>query len=206
MEYSKVNVYGIILASGFSRRMGEQKLLLPWGEQTIFEHVIEAAKQSKLNGIYSVIPSRSKKRKEILAQHNVNPVFNERPHLGMSNSLALGINSLPKNSNAAVILLADQPGIHSTDINAIYNCFSPQALSERVIIQTKYKDNINGHPVLFSKYFFRELSNLKGDVGGKHILEKYNNYVLYTKSLNDYPKDIDTPSDYLSIISKTPFS
>lgn len=197
-----MNIYGIVLASGYSKRMGEQKLVLPWGGKTIFDQVLEAAKKSKLNGIYSVVPSECKSRTDISIQQRVNLIFNKASHLGMGNSLALAVDNLPKETDAVIILLADQPEISPTDINATYNHFFRQHPSEKVIIRTHYKDDIKGHPILFSKHFFSEISRLEGDVGAKHIIQKYSDSVINVKSINEYPQDIDTPTDYVRLISK----
>jgi|SRR5699024_8081934 len=202
MIHSYPKIYGVILASGYSRRMGEQKLLLPLGQGTIFDQVIKTVHQSHLSGIYTVIPSESKGRREISTKHDVDQVFNDKPYLGMGYSLALGIHSLPKNTDAAVILLADQPEIHPADINAVYQQFCNQDRSEKVIIRTYYQNQIKGHPILFSKHFFSELKNLTGDVGGKHTLHKHSHYVKDIQSHHDYPEDIDTPTDYNMLISK----
>ena len=35
-------ITAIILAAGRSRRMGQPKMLLPWGETTVLGHVIQA--------------------------------------------------------------------------------------------------------------------------------------------------------------------
>lgn len=198
------NVYGIILASGLSRRMGKQKLLLPWGKDTIFDQVIRTVKKSKLQEIYVVIPYVDRERKKITDFHDIYPVLNENPSLGMGSSLSLAIKSLPEKADAVMVLLADQPEIHSEDINVGYDYFCKQYTLKRskVIIQTNYQNGKKGHPILFSKHFFKELSSLYGDVGGKQIIKAHSDFVTHTKSKNNYPQDIDTPADYTRLVYK----
>ena len=54
-------VWAIILAAGESKRMGEAKLLLPFGEKTIIETVIDNVIQSKVEKILVVLGSDREK-------------------------------------------------------------------------------------------------------------------------------------------------
>ena len=49
----------IILAAGSSRRMGKQKLLLPYGDSTIIETVIQNVLQSKVDSTLVVLGAHS---------------------------------------------------------------------------------------------------------------------------------------------------
>lgn len=49
-----LEVYGIVPASGLSRRMGRQKLLLSWQNKSLLEHVLRTANNSFLKGILTV--------------------------------------------------------------------------------------------------------------------------------------------------------
>jgi len=50
-------IWAMILAAGQSKRMGKSKLLLPFGEKTIIETVIENVIQSKAEKILVVLGS-----------------------------------------------------------------------------------------------------------------------------------------------------
>ena len=47
-------IAAIILASGMSKRLGRNKLLLPLGNKRVIEHVIDNVKSSRIKDIYLV--------------------------------------------------------------------------------------------------------------------------------------------------------
>jgi molybdenum cofactor cytidylyltransferase len=54
-----------------------------------------------------------------------------------------------------------------------------------------------GHPVIFHKRYRKELLNLKGDVGGKSVLERYpKNVIIVPVKSEGVVKDINTWQDY----------
>lgn len=205
----RVKVCILILASGFSRRMGEQKLLLPLKEKTILEQTLSNVLKSRIRkqDIYVVVPNNDRQRRKMIENHSVQLVINDRPDLGMGSSLAKGIRSIHvEDYDAVMILLGDQPEIKTQDINLVHQQFLKRfhiegAISQ-VIIKTAYRDQRKGHPILFSKHYFTELASLTGDFGGRDIIEKNQQYVRLVHSPNNYPNDIDTPEDYQRLLER----
>lgn len=197
-------VYGIILASGESRRMGKPKLLLPWGSIPILEHILTKLKDVPFSGTAIVIPENSHDLQHLIAPYSYHVILNRNPSLGMGHSLSLAVASLPDSAEAAVFLLGDQPKIQEEDIRKVITVFNQIKMKQgdcpKVIIQTKYRNNQEGHPILFSRHFFKELSALNGDKGGREIIRKNDGFLLHCFTENEYPKDIDTPSDYMQLL------
>lgn len=202
----QIHVSCVILASGFSRRMGEQKLLLPYMGKTIIETVIDKALRSKLKDIYVVIPEQDQARKDIVCKYPVHIVNQPYPENGMGNSLAAGIKALAKRTDAAIILLGDQPSLMTDDINKLYEHFihcSRQCYgSPKMIIQTKYQNGQRKHPILFSQYFFPLLTNLDGDTGGRNIIRQHADSVHFIQSRLRDLNDIDTREDYIKLLEQ----
>ena len=48
-------ILAIILAAGESKRMGQPKMLLPWGKVTVLEHVISVFMRAGINDIVVVL-------------------------------------------------------------------------------------------------------------------------------------------------------
>lgn len=200
-----LEVYGIVPASGFSRRMGRQKLLLSWQNKPLLEHVLSTANNSSLKGVLTVIPAEDEERRRIALQANTNVINNTFPEKGIGFSLALGMRHLPKTADAVMILLGDQPELKREDIQKVLNCFN-ELYSEtinhsKLIVQTQYIDGIIGHPILFSKSFFSDFSHLDGDRGGNHIIHSNFQYVNRVNSIHQYPQDIDTINDYECLLN-----
>ncbi|MED2974200.1 nucleotidyltransferase family protein [Fictibacillus sp. B-59209] len=201
---SSGEVYGIVPASGFSRRMGSQKLVLPWRNKAILSHVLETAAQSHLKGIYTVIPEGEEERKHIVLKVGCNPIINTLPSNGIGHSLSLAISKLPHTADAVMILLGDQPELRREDIQRVLLRFahfqSGTDKGSRVVIQTRYGDGQVGHPILFSKSFFSDLAQLEGDRGGNRIIRSNSDCSLLVESPHRYPPDIDTMADYEKLL------
>ncbi|MBB6446775.1 NTP transferase domain-containing protein [Bacillus benzoevorans] len=195
-----MNIYGIVLASGRSIRMGQPKLLLPWKGRPMLEHVLSKMKGIPFSDVKVVVSSQNPELEKAAAKFAYSIVKNNTPEQGMGHSLSLAIQTLPMPSEAAVIVLGDQPTIAAEDIGRICLAFKQlragQAAPPKVIMQMQYRDGRVGHPVLFSHHFFSELRHLSGDKGGKEIIQRNACSRSLCFSDNPYPNDIDTPDDY----------
>jgi molybdenum cofactor cytidylyltransferase len=200
----KKGIYGIVLASGQSTRMGKPKLLLLWKGISLLEHVLNQTVVVPFKEVKVVLPKHNECIKKIVAQYAYTPIHNEEPHIGLGHSLAIAVQSLPLSSEAAIIFLGDQPTLSAGEIRRLWFTFkrirSKLECCPKIIIQIKYLDGRVGHPILFSYHFFEELRSLCGDTGGKDIIRKNSRYVFLCYSNNEYPNDIDTPYEYHQLL------
>jgi molybdenum cofactor cytidylyltransferase len=203
---ASAEVYGIVPASGFSRRMGKQKLLLSWQNVPLLEHVLKTAKNTSLRGVLTIIPADDEERSKISGQCDCQTVYNDNPERGIGYSLAIGIKLIPRTADAVIILLADQPELKRDDIEKVIIRFQQHFIGNqghsKIIIQTQYIDKKVGHPILFSKHFFSDISQLEGDRGGNQIIASNLQYVSLVESINSYPEDIDTIEDFTQLLDR----
>ncbi|WP_251548730.1 nucleotidyltransferase family protein [Neobacillus muris] len=186
-------IWIVILAAGFSRRMGTPKLLLPIGEETLIRHVAKQALLSEAAGIAVVTNAAYPEVKGEIADLPVVILENGHAEAGMSSSLRLGIEFLIKqNADAGMILLADQPDISPVFINQLCQRFK---VTSHPIIQPKY-NGIPSHPVLFSNTVFDGLLQISGDQGARKLLKARSTDIDWIELPHTVPKDIDTPDDF----------
>lgn len=121
------------------------------------------------------------------AQITVNPDYKE----GMSTSIRTGVEALPAECTAAVILLADQPRIDGVVIRALLETYEA---SGRHIVATRYGD-VRGAPVLFDRALFLELLILEGDHGARTVMETYPDEVAEVVIPVEAGLDVDRPED-----------
>ena len=159
-------ISGIILASGFSRRMGKNKLLLKFNGKTIIENVISNSIASLLDEI--IIVTQYDEVIEIFKNADVKTIKNNNAELGLSNSIVLGVKASSINTEGYLVMLGDMPFVKSEDMNIIIQNFNANKNSIIVPICNGNQKN----PVLFPSLFRDELIALKGDKGGKEILRK----------------------------------
>lgn len=200
----RAGVFGVILASGQSKRMGKPKLLLPWQGYPLIEHLLDKISLFPFEEVKVVIPDQNEQLEKVVTSYGCKPIYNVTPQQGMGHSLSLAFRSLPSSAEAALILLGDQPKINSNDIRKVGLAFngmrSNQKSCPKIIIQMKYRDGRVGHPILFSHHFFDEFKLLKGDKGGRDIIRNNVHFLYQCTSENEYPEDIDTPYDYNRLI------
>lgn len=113
---AKIRIFGSVLASGQSIRMGKPKLLLHWQGVSLIEHILNKTTVIPFEQVQVVNPDQNEHLKRIVTQYNYSLIYNNSPYMGLGNSLSLAIGSLPLSSEAAIILLGDQPMLSAEDI------------------------------------------------------------------------------------------
>ncbi|AFS79866.1 molybdenum hydroxylase accessory protein, YgfJ family [Gottschalkia acidurici 9a] len=184
-------IIGIIMASGFSRRMKRDKLLLEIDGSTIIEKVLIACKVSKLDDI--MIIYRKKEIKEIADRYNIKSIYNENAVNGQSESVKLGLMNIDDDIEGVMFIVGDQPYL------------DPNTIDDLIIEFRKEKDKIivpiygekKGNPVIFPTSLKEEFFNIDGDVGGKIIINKFIDKVKFI-NIENYKAgiDIDTWEEY----------
>ncbi|QXJ37127.1 Purine catabolism protein PucB [Parageobacillus caldoxylosilyticus] len=180
--------------------MGKPKLLLPYKGKPIIRHVIDESMKSRLSGVVVVVnPDIAELRNEVSRSCVSKLVLNEQAGQGMSTSLKAGVMNLPFTTDAAVVLLGDQPLVSADDIDAVIGCYE---LNEGApIVQASYQSK-RGHPVLFDRSMFPYISVLTGDEGARSVLKTFSNKICFARINKPFPGDIDTPEDYEQLLRK----
>ena len=186
-------VSAILLAAGESKRMGELKLLLPFGTSTIIEKSIDNLLSSRVDEVIVVTGYKAEEVIKRIAGKEVRIVVNPHYRQGMSTSITAGLNLIDRKAKAIMIALADQPVIDSRVVNDLIEEFCRHS---KGIIVPVYQGK-RGHPVVFSVKYKKELLKLGGDVGGKEIVAQHPNDVLEVPvESRGISIDIDNLSDY----------
>jgi len=192
-------ICALVLAAGESRRMGAPKLLLPFGDKTIIEHIVDNINQSKADKILVVLGSHREEILSKMADRPVLTVVNHRYREGMLSSIQTGFEALPKDTAAALVCLGDQPLIPFSVIDALIEVFQK---TKRGIVLPVYQKK-RGHPILIDLKHKQEVLNLSPDLGLRALVHNHPQDVQEVEV--DTPhilKDIDYPEDYLSELGK----
>ena len=84
--------YAIIPAAGESRRMGEPKLMLPWGQGTIIDAVLQAWSASRVDQLVVIVRADNRPLQKLCLKHNVEVVtVDGTPVQGISSQLVCGV-------------------------------------------------------------------------------------------------------------------
>ena len=201
-----MKISAVIMASGFSKRMGENKLLLKYMGMSFIENTIKKVLESgfyeinlvtshnEIENIYRNLLETNGFKKE--KNHNFIITKNHNPDKGISESIKLGVKNL-KPCDAYMFFTADQPKLSTETIKYIMS----KAEIDRIIIP-KY-NNENGSPTIFGGNFKDNLLYLEGDTGGKQIVQENKGKVKYLDIKNvEEGIDIDTQEEYRKLIGK----
>jgi CTP:molybdopterin cytidylyltransferase MocA len=185
-----MQVAAIILAAGASARFGTPKQLVRIGGRTTLGIVADVATASGLSPVIVVAPSALPVPETSVA------VWNDVPAAGLSRSLRLGLQAVPPDAEAAVILLADQPTVGVALLQALdgWRGGSP-------IVATRV-DGVLGPPVLIEREGFGLADGLTGDTGLRDLLRSDPSLVTAVDS-GPIP-DVDTPEDLDAITEACP--
>ncbi len=187
---------GIILASGFSSRMKQDKLLLPIDGRPMVEWVVRAAVRSRLDEC--ILVYRNTAVRDIGIKYGLRVTHNEQAGLGQSSSVKLGVSYAAHWACGFLFLVGDQPFVQPEIINTLIVRHGAQP---EAILASTYGGR-RGNPVLFPSSLRSELLVLTGDTGGRAIMARMPDRVVevaFEDSLAGI--DIDTPESYRSIAS-----
>ena len=187
-------ISGIILASGFSNRMGRDKLLLKIHETYLIEKIIEEVASAKLGEV--ILVYRRVEVKNIGIKYGLKTIYNGRAHLGQSAAIKLGVENSNPNSDGYMFFVGDQPFITVDTINILIENF---LYSPNHIILPIY-DGKKGNPVTFPLKLKGELLALEGDTGGRKVIRDNPHLVKDVNFSNPIKgMDVDNVEDLMKL-------
>ena len=186
-------ISGILLAAGLSSRMGEPKQLLPFGESTIVETVVDSMLGAKFNEVIVVVGHCATEIRAQLRTRPVKIVFNPDYREGMLTSAQAGIRELQE-SDAFALMLVDQPFITSELIDRVVDGY---VQTDKGITLPSYNYK-RGHPVIFDRRYTDEVLGLDVESGGVRTLFKKNSDDIHYVPVDTdrVLRDIDYREDY----------
>jgi len=201
-------IWAVVLAAGESRRMGTQKLLLPFGDTTVAGAVVRAARASRAGRTLVVLGSDHEavrdelepldKTRKCAGTREASPascgfVINRNYRLGMLTSIQAGIRALPPDAKAAVIVLGDQPFLASGVIDEVIAAYEENG--KGIVIPTF--QGRRGHPVLIDLKYRGEVLALDPCDGLRGLMLAHPDDILEVEAGDaNILRDLDTPEDY----------
>jgi molybdenum cofactor cytidylyltransferase len=184
-------ISGVVLAAGSGSRFGATKQLVELGGRPLAQHAVDALAAAGVDEIV-VVTGHDAEAVEATIRLPANGRFvRNRSHRdGQASSLAAGLRALDQASEAAVVLMGDQPGVSSDAVRALIDAFL--AMRSR-IVRTRYRDGPG--PALLSREVFGQATHLHGDAGARVLMASHPDWVEETPVDADAPLDIDTVED-----------
>ncbi len=130
-----VEIAALILAAGYSSRMGKFKPLLPLGPLTVIERCVRLFQETGIGDVHVVVGHRFRDLVPLIEKLGVRWILNEHYQHGMLSSIKAGIHGLENSIRAFFLLPVDIPLVrHDTiiellsaydrhDAEVLYPCF-----------------------------------------------------------------------------------
>ena len=187
-------ISAIILAAGQSKRMGQPKMLLPWGKSTVIEQVITTFLNAGIEDVIVVTGGAREQVEGIISPYPVRKIHNREHAVGeMLSSLQCALSVMPKLAQATLIALGDQPHIRVEIVRLICEAYLE---SQSGLIVPSFQMR-RGHPWLVARPLWNEILELKTPESPRDFLNRHADDIHYVNV--DAPSvlaDLDTPEDY----------
>lgn len=192
--FSGERIGAVILAAGRSQRMGQPKMILPWGTRTVIEQVVDVLAAAGVKEIVVVTGGAREQVEAALAGSPARMVFNPLFEQGeMLSSLQTGLRQLSPGCLAALVALGDQPWIDLDVVRAVLG--RHRATGARLVVPSYQMRR--GHPWLVERGLWGDLLEMTAQQTMRDFLRAHEGEIVYEAV--DSPgilKDLDTPEDY----------
>jgi molybdenum cofactor cytidylyltransferase len=155
----------IILAAGESRRMGRPKQLLPFGDKTMLECVIDAFQTPRVDEIRVVLGYQADEIAARIAHTSCKIMKNDRYPLGMFTSMQAGLRELPKKTKIVMLAVCDQPRLKRETVETLIEKFEK---GHHKILIPSYNGR-QGHPPLLRAEYAKEILAMDESLTLKHF-------------------------------------
>lgn len=184
-----MKICAIIMASGLSNRMGENKLTLDVKGKRMFEYTVDLV--SELNFADKILVTNTDEIAEY-AKDKVRVFKNEKAQIGKSESIKIGVEN-SADVDGYIFFVSDQPFVSKETVEELIEKFEE---TNKITFPMYLKKR--GAPMIFPKEYKEALLNLKDDQGGVVLITAENSQsVLIEREMEHF--DIDTKEEYEKI-------
>jgi molybdenum cofactor cytidylyltransferase len=186
-----MGVAGLVLAAGGSLRLGEAKQLLPYRGRTLLDATLDMARACGFSQLLVALGGSASQVRTRVDLSGCTVVDNPDFSTGCGSSIRSAVPHVT--ADAVVLLLGDQPGVAPSDVLRVSAVPTPLGVCA-------YDDGL-GHPFLFRRPLFGELSRLHGDKAVWKLLHSGRYPVTEVPAPGPVPIDVDTRDDYRRLLA-----
>lgn len=184
-------ISGVVLAAGTGSRFGGTKQIVVVDGKPLAQHAIDALDEAGVDEIVVVTGHDAVAVASALTlSGRTRIVWNKAYREGQASSLAAALHVLDDGSEAAMILMADQPGITADVIRSLVSRFRS---TRKQVVRAMYEDGPG--PSLLSREIYAEAGHLHGDVGARILIASHPEWVEEVAVDGSAPRDVDLPTD-----------
>ena len=169
----------VLLAAGAGKRFGGNKLTAQVHGKPMYLWAMENIEEMKTE-LPTVVVTGTPEIVSAAEAKGMIAIFNGQPELGISFSIRLGIEAVMQEDrkvDGILFMVCDQPWLEKTTLARLISEF------DGGILALSYGER-RGNPVIFSREYLKELSELSGDTGGRQVMARHRENVRFLE-VND---------------------
>jgi molybdenum cofactor cytidylyltransferase len=192
------HIAAVVLAAGRSTRMGAiNKLIAEIGGKPLVRIAAEQALASRASPVIVVTGHQRERVEAALKGLPVRIVHNPDYAQGLGTSLSAGIAAVAEGADGAVVCLGDMPQVSAGLIDKLIAAFDPE---RGALVVVPSIEGRRGNPVVWSRRFFHDLTQIQGDIGARHLIAAYAEAVVEVTVADDAAlTDVDTPESLSAV-------
>jgi molybdenum cofactor cytidylyltransferase len=183
-------IAGVVLAAGLSARLGTNKLLLRLDSEALVRRAARLALEAGLSPVIVVLGHEAEQVAAALDGLPVVSVVNPDFRAGMHRTLQHGIEQVPAECAAAVVLLADMPFVSAAMLAALVARFRS---GTEPLVLSLYGE-VQAPPTLYARSLFPEIA-AAGEACGRRIVLAHRREAAELHWPEAALADIDRPED-----------
>jgi len=195
----KRGLAAVVPAAGLSRRMGSEKVLLPFGRSTVLETILETLAAAGVAEVVTVLRPDLTEAAEKARRRGARVVFNPHPEGEMLESIRLGLGAIAPEAPGAFLWPADHPAVAAGTIATLAR-FAHPALALIPCWQSR-----RGHPALIGRKLFSAIGGIPPGEGLRHLWRTLPDAVVeFSFEDPGTVQNVDTPDDYRKALERKP--
>lgn len=187
----------VVLAAGESRRMDQNKMLLPLGQESVVRRAVRQVLEADFDAVWVVVGRDAERVKAELEGLPVFIVENPRYPEGLGTSFRAAVEALPANVEAAMFTLADQVFLTPELYRSILEAYRA---SRPALVVSRFGE-VQAPPHLFHRALFPALGQNPSQ-GSKGVLQQYAAERVEVPMPESALFDLDTPEDYREALER----
>ena len=185
----------VLLASGFGRRFGGNKLLAQAGGVPLYRRALERLAPLPLARV--AVTSQYPQVLELARSLGFLALDNPGAAEGISAGIRLGVGAMA-GMDGVLFAVCDQPWLTTESIQRLLDCFTESSSH----IWARSWQGKRGNPVVFPADLLPELAALTGDTGGGAVIRRHPERLRLAQAASpreladvDAPADLDRPEE-----------
>ncbi len=192
-------IVALVLAAGYSSRMGILKPLAPLGASTLIEEAATRFLKAGIEDVRVVVGHGADELTPVLDRFGVRWIFNADYDQGMFSSVLAGVKSFEADVDGFFLLPCDIPLVNPETIRALLSAYNRD---DPKIIYPRF-DGQRGHPPLIPAAYLREPLSSHYPGGLRALLGRYEPNAMDVDVMDEnILLDCDTPSDYRALVER----